>query len=514
MDKAIMLDRQNNNTLWQQAVKKEMDNVMVVFRALEEDESIPQDYKPITVRMIFDVKMDLTRKARLVAGGHLTDPPDMLTYSGVVSKESVQIGLMLAQANGLKLLMTDIGNAYLNAQVTEKYWVRAGAEFGPRLQGKVMLIVRALYGLKSAGAAWNHHLAQELQALGFTSIPSDPNMWMRQANNDNGQPYYEYVLVYVDNMLIMLHDPQGCVIDVMQAKGYSCKDLGEPERYLGAQVGRFNLKHGELVVGHCWYLSAEKYIKVAIDNIETRIGAKLEYAKVQLPLESNYKPELDNSPELDDQQTNYYQSIIGVLQWIVELGRIDIAYEVGTMARHAAAPREGHMRNAIHIFRFLKAHMRSRLVLDHQKRDFTGCRWVVHDWARYYPGACKQIGDNNPQPLGASVQITMFVNASFASDPVTRKSVTGILIFVNGAPVDWVSKRQATIKTSSYGAKLTACRIGVEKVEALRHKFRQMGVPIDGPANIFCNNESIVNSCSNPASLLKKRHNQIAYHKI
>jgi hypothetical protein len=172
------------------------------------------------------------------------------------------------------------------------------------------------------------------------------------------------------------------------------------------------------------------------------------------------------------------------------------------------------MRNAIHNFRFLKAHMQSRLVLDHRKRDLSGCKCVVHDWQRYYPGACKQIGDNHPTPLGPSVQITMFVNASFASDPVTRKSVTGILIFANGAPIDWVSKQQATIKTLSYGAELTACRIGMAKVEALRHKFRQMGIPIDGPANVFCDNKSVITSCSNPASLLKKRHNQIAYHKV
>jgi Reverse transcriptase (RNA-dependent DNA polymerase) len=144
-----------------------MDNVMIAFRALEDGEPIPAGYKEIPIRMIFDVKMDLTRKARLVAGGHLTAPPDSLTYSGVVSKESVRLGLMIAQLNKLQVLMTDIGNAYLNAEVTEHYWVRAGPEFGPHLQGKTLLIVRALYGLKSAGAAWNHHLAQELYGLGF-----------------------------------------------------------------------------------------------------------------------------------------------------------------------------------------------------------------------------------------------------------------------------------------------------------------------------------------------------------
>jgi hypothetical protein len=339
-------------------------------------------------------------------------------------------------------------------------------------------------------------------------------MWMGQATKDESTQYYEYILVYVDNMLIISHDPQSRVINILQSKGYKCKDLGPPERYLGAQVGRFNLKHGKATVAECWYLSAEQYIRVAVDSLEDRLGSKLEYAKVQLPLEKDYRPETDNSPELDDQQTNYYQSLVGVLQWIVELGRIDIAYKVGSMARHAAVPWEGHIRNIIHIFRFLKAHMRSRLVLDHWRQDLSKCNWVQHDWQQYYPEAQEQLASDNPIPLGNSVQITMFVDASFATDPITCKSVTGILIFANGAPIDWVSKHQATVETSSYGAELTACRIGVEKVEALQHKLRQMGVPIDGPSNMSCDNESAVTSCSNPASLLKKRHNQIAYHKI
>jgi hypothetical protein len=65
--------------------------------------------------------MDLTCKAQLVAGGHLTDPPNLLTYSGVVSRKSICIGLLLAELNNMRVLMTDIGNAYLNAPVKEHY---------------------------------------------------------------------------------------------------------------------------------------------------------------------------------------------------------------------------------------------------------------------------------------------------------------------------------------------------------------------------------------------------------
>lgn len=81
--------------------------------------------------MIFDVKVDLTRKARFVAGGHCTDPPTQITYSSVVTQESVHIAFTLATLNSLNILSANIGNAYLQAPVCEKVHSSAGPEFGP-----------------------------------------------------------------------------------------------------------------------------------------------------------------------------------------------------------------------------------------------------------------------------------------------------------------------------------------------------------------------------------------------
>jgi hypothetical protein len=131
--------------------------------------------------MIFDIKMDFTRKARYVAGGHMTNPPSSLTYSSVVSRDSVRIAFVLAALNDINLLATDIGNAYLNAPAREKVYTTAGPEFGLELDGKSVLIVRALYGLKSSGAAWQAHLANTLQQLGYTSCLADPDVWYRAA---------------------------------------------------------------------------------------------------------------------------------------------------------------------------------------------------------------------------------------------------------------------------------------------------------------------------------------------
>ncbi len=142
------LDRHNKNTLWYDAIMKEMTNVRVAFDIKGKSKPAPLGYKHIPLQLIFDIKMDFTHKARLVAGGHVTDKPTSLTYSSVVSRDSVRIAFLIAALNGLDIIMADVGNAYLNAKTEEKVYSIAGPEFGND-EGCTLVIVRALYGLKS-----------------------------------------------------------------------------------------------------------------------------------------------------------------------------------------------------------------------------------------------------------------------------------------------------------------------------------------------------------------------------
>ena len=84
-----MLDQKNKNSYWWDAIEKEMRNVIVAFNILESGENTPIGYAKLGVHMVFDVKLDLTRKAQLVADGHLTPDPVDSTYAGVVSRETV-----------------------------------------------------------------------------------------------------------------------------------------------------------------------------------------------------------------------------------------------------------------------------------------------------------------------------------------------------------------------------------------------------------------------------------------
>jgi hypothetical protein len=157
--------------------------------------------------MVFDVKMeDFQQKARLVTGGHTTKAPPTIKYSSVVSRETVRLALTIAALNDLEVKVGDVLNAYITAPITKKVWITLGPEFGPNA-GKPAIIVRALYGLKIAAAAFCAHLASFMQLMGCTSCNADPNLWMKEdLQPDNNFKYYSYILVYVDDILVVHHD--------------------------------------------------------------------------------------------------------------------------------------------------------------------------------------------------------------------------------------------------------------------------------------------------------------------
>jgi hypothetical protein len=176
VQQALDLDWQNRNTLWADAIAKEMKNIRVAANILPDGTTAPGGYKKIPCHMIFDVKMvDFTRKARLVAGGHLTDTPLAKTYASVVSREMVCIALTVAALNSLDVKTGDVMNAYITTPIMEKVWTILGPEFGSD-KGQHAIIVRALYGLKSAGAAFRAHLASFMRHMGYTCCKADPDL--------------------------------------------------------------------------------------------------------------------------------------------------------------------------------------------------------------------------------------------------------------------------------------------------------------------------------------------------
>jgi hypothetical protein len=138
-------------------------------------------FNKVDCQMVLNVKLDLLRKAWLVAGGHQTDPPMESVYSSIVSLDSVYLAFLTAALNDLEILSADVQNAYLNAPTKERIYTIAGPEFGHGNEGRPVIIVRALYRLRLSGVRWHDHLVATLREAGFKAGKADADVWMRPA---------------------------------------------------------------------------------------------------------------------------------------------------------------------------------------------------------------------------------------------------------------------------------------------------------------------------------------------
>jgi hypothetical protein len=257
-----------------------------------------------------------------------------MTYASVVSRESVRIALTLAALNDLDVKMADIKNAYLTAPITEKVWTVLGPEFGDD-DVKRALIVRAMYGLKSAGASFRNHLAECMKHLGWHPCRADRDLWMKaKTHPDDGVLYWDYILIYVDDILCVYHDPGSPLAELDEYFKMKEGSIQIPTFYLGFKLEKTVLPNDVVA----WGMISSKYVQSAVQNVKEYLAAlsvdqKL-MKKAYCQFAGEYNPELDESPELDPIRAYLYQLQIGILRWCVELRCIDIITEVSMLSTY------------------------------------------------------------------------------------------------------------------------------------------------------------------------------------
>ena len=330
-----------------------------------------------------------------------------------------------------------------------------------------MIITRALYGLKSAGAAFRSFLTITLDDMNFKPSRADPDAWIRPAIKLDNEKYYEYILVYVDDILAISHNPQQIMDGIQDRFKFKGGKATVPENYLGSK-----LKFRQINGYGCWTISSYDYVQAAIKNIEEKLQQTSEKLarKAPAPMASGYRPELDLTPELNSSDTQYFQESIGIQRWAIELGRVDILTEVSMLSAYQADPPEGHLGQLLHIVVFLKHHPKLTIYLDLAIPQINPSIFNhnIDPFKENYRGAYEEIPEDIPEPLGRSVVTTAYDDASHAVNKITRRSHTGYILFVNKAPISHYSKRQNTIESSSFSSEFIAMRTCVEAIHLLR----------------------------------------------
>ena len=164
-------------------------------------------------------------------------------------------------------------------------------------------------------------------SFGFVPTRFDNDAWIRLSKDKKA---YEYVCSHVDDFCIFMNQIKSV---------FTVKSEGPPEYYLGNDFKKD--RKGR------WCMGCKTYIKEGIRRIENMFGTLIKH---DIPMAAGDHPELDKSKHLDDDEHTKYQMLIGMLNWIVTIGRIDIAFAVSSLSRFIACPRQGHMGRALYVF--------------------------------------------------------------------------------------------------------------------------------------------------------------------
>jgi hypothetical protein len=306
-----------------------------------------------------------------------------------------------------------------------------------------------------------------MRTIGFKSCEGDPDLFMREFDRfGSNETFYEYMLLYVDGVLSISDNAEANIRKLSNFFPMKESSIKPPSTYLGSTISQAILPNGV----QCWTMGSSKYIKGVMMNVEKSLKDKFQLSlpkKATNPFPTNYSAEVDTSPELPPDQANYFQTLIGIAIWLVELGRIDIHAEVSMLSSHLALPRRGHMNIALHLFSYLKNKHYATLAFDPTYPSIDPSQFTISDWKTFYGNVKESLPVDAPQPHSKEMVIRCFVDAGHAGDLLTRRSRTGFFIYLNNAPIYWYSKKQTTIETSTFDSEFVAMKIATEYIRAL-----------------------------------------------
>lgn len=136
------------------------------------------------------------------------------------------------------------------------------------------------------------------------------------------------------------------------------------------------------------------------------------------------------------------------------------------------------------------------------------------DFTTEYPDATEEVDPRLPPPCGKPLSTAIFCDADHGHDVLTRRSITGIIVFVGRTPVNWISRRQGAIATSTYHAEFMALRTATEEAIAIRYMLRSLGIPVEGPTHLLGDNLGVIQNAACADSQLKKKHVALSYHFV
>ena len=472
--------KSKNKPKWEEAIRREIDALVKNQTWTYIDNS--RDHRgarPMRSKWVLKIKRGpkgeiVKYKARLVACGYSQpDPGFSNRFAPTMRMSTMRTLFSIASALKWDLTIADVDNAFLHGTLDEPEMMQAPPGFADYAEnfkkGQMIKLKRSLYGLKNSAAVWSKTLGKFLCTLGFKRLVSDPGVFVHEANDG-----VCIIGSWIDDLIILCNS-KSLRAKIVQAldKKFGVKDLGEPSWCLGIRIrkdcdGTYHFNQSTLI---------ERLIEDFAKN-----GRK----HASLPLDPRSKLTSGSTGDMGAPiDSTIYRQLIGGAMYLMTGTRPDIAFALSTLSRQVSSPCVDHMEAGRNLIRYLN-----------KTKD--------------YELKLGNLGETNKE-----IMMSCYVDASFGSDVETRRSVTGLIVLINGSPILWKSKRQSLVTLSSAEAEYVALSDAVRELLTIKNLIEELPhVIVAKPIKVFEDNQAVIKMVSSSWTTTRSRHIGIHYHFV
>jgi len=434
---------------------------------------LPSGRQPITSRWVFKVKPqgDGTEryKCRLVARGFSQrfgyDYQE--TFSPVVKMETIRILLCIGHQLRFTTEQLDVETAFLHGELQEEIYMIQPEGYQQGGDEIVCRLNKSIYGLKQASRNWNHTFTNFLKRFNLRQLKSDTCVFVSgKFDTETRQGEILIVCVYVDDCLVMSNVAQLVNDCLDHLRGNFNIRVAELGNFIGLQCER----DGEALLIH-----QQKYIDKLLVRFEMADAKDSE-----LPMSTGVKFSRFGTSDVVSKQVSVdYRQAIGALLYLASGSRPDISFAVNVLSRFVNDPRLAHWNGVKQILRYVK----------------------------YTRAACIRIRRSTVFELKG------FSDADLAGCVDTRRSTTGVLILLTGAPIIWKSTRQSVVATSTCEAEYVAASTAAKEIVWVRSLIMELGfhLPL---TELLIDNQGCIRVVNNDQTSSKTKHIDIRLHHV
>lgn len=401
------------------------------------------------------------------------DPHNL--YAPVVRHETIRMFLAKVAAQDLILEGADVSNAYLYGDIDAPIIMDqpTNSSGKPHRPGYVCQLNKSIYGARQAGEIWGGVINTKFVSWGFKQSSQDQRLYLMVDGTN-----FIILIVVVDDMAFASNNRS--LIDRLKknlSETFKVKLLGQLKAFVGWEIKR---------TATGLYVNQPKYIQ---RMLQLHNFTHVKPLTTPLPIRCDLTSTHEDDVPLSSNEHSNYRSLIGSLSYLAICTRPDISFAVSSLARKLHAPCARHLILAKRVVRYV---------------SYTANKSILF-----------------PNSSISKDPLTAYSDSDWAGCHETRRSTTGIVIKVNGAPIFWTSKRQTMVTVSSAEAEYIAISSCGKHISWLRRLFHELQthVPIYSesdiaPTVIYTDSTAAISLATRPQVSERNKHIEIKAHHI